>query len=798
LKINFLQNKTVEIMKKLTSFSGLALFWIFILAIQSNNPLCSQIISTPEGGFWDAPATWEGGTVPSMTDSVIIASVVSVNINTAACEGLLITSDGILQNHSNGNRTLQVHGSITNHGTIRSNPANYHFDLTIHGDMANHGAWMNRYTTLAASVNQQVAMSHPFAGSEFIKNATNGKALITTDLSFEGTLLKLNSDTLEFTAGNSISLDGGYITGGILLKESPTPLEMHITNGAYLYGAVHVNAPEIALRGEVLIRLNTNSFTGNLTNHDILGITNNGNFTLNIFGDLTNYGFIVNTPSYNLDLNITGSVLNHGNWLNRKTILTGTADHYLAFTRKFEGKEFSNSNAAASVIAITELVFDGTDINLNGGVLALPDNGMLSVKNGTLANAEITGNNIHFHSFNAFCQSTLFNANLTTHGDVEVTSSVNFAGNLTNEGVLRCRNYFSHTITIPGDFRNTGSVTNAYQYNLQIYAQGTIINNGIWNNQRTYMDGDDDQHLYLVDGHQIEGDLRLNANFSGSSFTWYGPSGSLVGNANFLGATSQTLRFLNPLTAADVGEYYCVNNLGEYSRSIFISTTTIPSGELDLTVLLEGPFNGLDMNTQLNGKGFLPLEQPYFDFPWVYPGMDSVVSVPSSEIVDWVLVELRDATAPQLAEVSTRIGRYVGFLLSNGSVIGCDGVSNINFPDQVQNNLYVIIRHRNHLDVMSAVELSEANGVYDYDFTSGPDQAYGINSQIEVAAGVWGMKMGDGYGDGSINLFDKIVWNRDGAKTGYYPADYEMKGWVNNQDKNDIWYGRLGQQSQIP
>ena len=69
-----------------------------------------------------------------------------------------------------------------------------------------------------------------------------------------------------------------------------------------------------------------------------------------------------------------------------------------------------------------------------------------------------------------------------------------------------------------------------------------------------------------------------------------------------------------------------------------------PNRYADLTILLEGPFNGIDMNTTFNDNGILPLNQPYNTAPWYYPGTESVASIPNPDIVDWVLVELRDAT----------------------------------------------------------------------------------------------------------------------------------------------------------
>ena len=61
-----------------------------------------------------------------------------------------------------------------------------------------------------------------------------------------------------------------------------------------------------------------------------------------------------------------------------------------------------------------------------------------------------------------------------------------------------------------------------------------------------------------------------------------------------------------------------------------------PVLDLDLTVFLEGPFNGTTMKTDLTGLTDFPLNQPYNTAPWNYTGTESVVSLPALA-VDWVL-----------------------------------------------------------------------------------------------------------------------------------------------------------------
>ena len=97
---------------------------------------------------------------------------------------------------------------------------------------------------------------------------------------------------------------------------------------------------------------------------------------------------------------------------------------------------------------------------------------------------------------------------------------------------------------------------------------------------------------------------------------------------------------------------------------------------LDLTVFLEGPFDVTDMKTDLNL--ILPLGQPYYTAPWNYTGTESVASIPNSNVVDWVLVELRETTGDaSTASSDSIIAQKAAFILNDGSVVGLDGINAI-------------------------------------------------------------------------------------------------------------------------
>jgi len=218
--------------------------------------------------------------------------------------------------------------------------------------------------------------------------------------------------------------------------------------------------------------------------------------------------------------------------------------------------------------------------------------------------------------------------------------------------------------------------------------------------------------------------------------------------------------------------------------------------ELELTVFLEGPFNGVDMNTDLTGLTILPLTQPYNTTPWNYGGTESVPFIPDINIVDWVLIELRDAPDAASATPATMIGRQAAFLFNDGSIVNIDGVSNPYFPYTAISQLFVVIWHRNHLGIMSANPLTESGGVYTYDFTTGNNQAYGTNAQKDLGGGIYGKIAADA--DRDINPDDKTIWTSQAGTKGYKSADFDMDGQVNNPDKNEMWVPNNGEGCQVP
>lgn len=263
------------------------------------------------------------------------------------------------------------------------------------------------------------------------------------------------------------------------------------------------------------------------------------------------------------------------------------------------------------------------------------------------------------------------------------------------------------------------------------------------------------------------------------------------GTVNFVGATGGF---------AGAAYEYDPNNLVNW---------TAETRTLVLKAYLEGPFNGTNMNTTVNG--ILPLSHPfnpalpYFGNPlpdWRYTGSGSVGAIPNVNIVDWILVELRDAVSAANATKATMVAQFPAFILNNGSIVSLDGASNLQFSNPVANNLFVVIYNRNHQSIMNANIIPYASGTYTYDFTTGAAQVFGgVAGHKQLATGKWGMRSGDGNGDCDVTILDKTnVWNISGqnGKTGYLPSDFNHDRQTNNKDKNDKWFPNNNTYSQVP
>jgi len=334
---------------------------------------------------------------------------------------------------------------------------------------------------------------------------------------------------------------------------------------------------------------------------------------------------------------------------------------------------------------------------------------------------------------------------------------------------------------------NYGNFTNSWLIQpFDIHYSSTIkVSFRTW-----YMTQSNKDFCYFAIDHDYDNVYDILATYSGNSAGWQLKEITVPDSLK-----SEYSRFAFILLSDHV-----TTNAGFYIDNLTVESYT----ELYLRAYIEGPFSGSQMTTTLNSGGLLPLTQPFNSNPaalWYYTGSESVVSIPNASTTDWILVELRQTTGDaSTATSATMIARQAGFIQENGNITSLDGSGNLRFPVGVDLNLYVVVWHRNHLAIMSAVPLIKSENVFTYDFSIGADQVYGgAAAHKELSAGVWGMMSGDADGNGLIEIADKNdKWEAQTGTTGYKESDLNMNGQVNNPDKDDEWLPDLGAGTYVP
>ncbi len=216
-----------------------------------------------------------------------------------------------------------------------------------------------------------------------------------------------------------------------------------------------------------------------------------------------------------------------------------------------------------------------------------------------------------------------------------------------------------------------------------------------------------------------------------------------------------------------------------------------PQLALRVRAFLEGPYEpgtGL-MRDDLRALGLVPLIEPYTSLGYTHVdggGEATTTGVLEATgpnaIVDWVVVELRDAAAPSVVRATRS-----ALVQRDGDIVGPDGVSPLRFGVAV-NDYHIAVRHRNHLGVMTAAPVRVSIALKSYDLTDGSHPLHGTDA-AKVVGGVYALWMGNTVRDasmkytGSGNDRDPVL-SRVGSTTpnnavpGYFGEDATMDGQV--------------------
>ncbi len=166
----------------------------------------------------------------------------------------------------------------------------------------------------------------------------------------------------------------------------------------------------------------------------------------------------------------------------------------------------------------------------------------------------------------------------------------------------------------------------------------------------------------------------------------------------------------------------------------------------------------------------------------------------ADSMVDWVWVELRDADNP-----STIIAGKSGVLQRDGDIVEPtdDRVTPLLF-NVTSDDYYIVIKHRNHLSVMTSSTVSLSTATIDVDLTADSTTVSGgTNALVDMGAGIYAMISGDFDENGQIQNIDTNAIIQLLGVSGYNKADLDMNGQVQNADINNLLNPNVGKGEQF-
>jgi len=236
--------------------------------------------------------------------------------------------------------------------------------------------------------------------------------------------------------------------------------------------------------------------------------------------------------------------------------------------------------------------------------------------------------------------------------------------------------------------------------------------------------------------------------------------------------------------------------------TITVNSCIITEINLDLKLFLQGvTLPGPIMTNHIQNPNYFPSYMPNFGLPttspYPIPGSPYLQindpAGPAGEVVDWIWVEVWSNFEDLLPLITyyDMLESQALLLKTDGSVVDVNG-QKPQFMSYSQESVRLVVRHRNHLSVIS-LEIPFDEELIEYDFSTGIGQAfkspYSLYDPMVMVNGVACLWAGDLNIDGLIDNLDitnyDIAW-RSGIYGDYFISDVNMDGIVDNLDGSFI------------
>ncbi len=530
-----------------------------------------------------------GGYIQSVTaiENLTIHGTVTVDdFNAFQCP--VIVTDTLRSNTYGGGSKyfdLTIDGAITNNGHILNYDPGHWLRLFISGNIQNNSVWMNYATFFTGENDQEIAqVEGTYFGCDFENQKTGGNIIAGSDLVLMGNF-NLNGGNLmmenhSITMVNWLyggNLDNAILHGGFL-QSLTTTTNLVIEGTVTIDDFNQFQCPVI-----VTDTLRSNTYGGGSKNFDLI-----------IDGSVTNNGHILNyNPGHWLRLYISGDIQNNGEWMDYTTFFTGDNDQEIALASgKYFGGDFESQKTAGNIYGMSDLNFTG-NINLSGSTLWM-QNFTISLQNflynGTIDNATVHG---------GLLQTITATGQIQIKGTVKVDDNNIFNGPVTVIDTLQSNTYgggsYYYDVAINNSITNYGVIKSWGSGILRLFVTGDIRNAGEWINYLTYLNGTEDQYVYLIGDAPIDGSVQFDAVLTTAPFQWY-HEGTVLDSPDFNGETSQVLSWNIPVQSSWYGTFYCETGEGN-SRNIIVQKAMFPAANLQVTKSCTDVLLTWDMST---------------------------------------------------------------------------------------------------------------------------------------------------------------------------------------------------------
>jgi hypothetical protein len=253
----------------------------------------------------------------------------------------------------------------------------------------------------------------------------------------------------------------------------------------------------------------------------------------------------------------------------------------------------------------------------------------------------------------------------------------------------------------------------------------------------------------MLDAYSTGCTLRVQSSTDGVN--WTNESWSVATTSSNIAAAIVNTTVVNNLNSLHTYIAFTIEgNLYNYDYW-YVDNVSVTGNakQLNLTVFLEGLFNGSTMNKAQNGAG------------------DQF----SGSTADQIQVELHNATAPYAL-----VGGPYTVNVSTG------GSATLTVPASLGASYYIVVKHRNSVETWNSAPVSFSGASMSYNFSTSASQAYGNN--LKLISGKYVIYSGDIDQDGLIDSGDMIPLDNDAAAflSGYVTSDLNGDGIVDSGD----------------